>query len=253
MITDFHSHIMPYLDDGAADEATALAMLKRSREQGVDTVVSTSHCYPLSGHDIDKFIDQRQRAYEKLMSAAGGQELPQIKLGSEVHLTCDLVRLRGIERLCVEGTNHILVEMPARKWTDDLIDYVYKLSISGFKPVIAHAERNLGQSKEMLNNLYMLDVLIQINAESFGIAALRKFIDVMMKQRLIHIVGTDMHNLTTRMPNMDKAQRAIVKRFGTGCWEYVMDNARTILGGGELSYRDMKSFSKKSLFFKKNK
>lgn len=250
MIIDFHSHIMPSFDDGAKDAAMSIEMLVKSLDQSVDTVVSTSHCYPTSGRDIDNFIDGRRAAYVQLKDAVSerGIRIPEVVAGAEVHLSCDLTRLRGIDRLCIYGTNYMLVEMPSSKWTDETIDRVYKLSISGIKPIIAHIERNLIQDKELLNSLYMLDVLFQVNTESFCMPVFRKFIKKMMKDKLIHIIGTDMHNLDKRPPNMCKAQRAITKTYGQECWEYFMSNARTVLSGRELSYRDFRSFSTKSIF-----
>ena len=241
---DFHSHIMPAFDDGASDADTSLKM--------INTIVSTSHCYPCSSADIDKFLSERERAYDELMAAAqnSGVDMPEIRLGCEVHLTCDLTRLRGIEKLCIDKTGYMLVEMPSSNWNDNTIDYIYKLSISGIKPIIAHAERNIAQKSELLSALYTLDILIQINAESFGAAPLKKFIDNMMKNKMIHIIGTDMHNLNTRHPNMDKAKKYIIKRYGAECWSYLMRNADIILEGEELYYRDLMSFKKKSFLSK---
>ena len=168
MIIDFHSHILPAFDDGADNSKIALAMLKKSRAQGVDTIVSTSHCYPYTSHDVDKFLEERAAAYKHLMKAVEGEDIPDIIPACELHLTCDLTRIGGIEDLCVGKTNYILIEMPVRKWTDDIIDYVYKLSISGLKPIIVHDERNIEQPAEMLGALHSLDILIQINSGSFG-------------------------------------------------------------------------------------
>ena len=99
MITDFHSHIMPSFDDGAKDVEMSIEMLVKSLDQGVDTVISTSHCYPTSGRDIDKFIDGRRAAYAGLMEAVSerGIRIPELVAGAEVHFSCDLTRLRGIE------------------------------------------------------------------------------------------------------------------------------------------------------------
>ena len=252
MITDFHSHILPSFDDGAADAETAIKMLTLSKSMGVECVVASSHCYPCSSADIDKFLDDRERAYDGLMNAIeiSRADVPEIRLGCEVHLTCDLTDFRGIERLCVDGTDYMLLEMPRSKWTDNTIDNVYKLSISGVHPIIAHAERNLKQDNDLLEALYVLDILIQINAGSFGVSSLKKFIDRMMKNKMIHIIGTDMHNLTSRSPVMNNAEKYINKRFGAECWNYLMRNANIILEGEELAYRDLKSFSKKSFFSK---
>ena len=42
---DFHSHILPGVDDGPQNMEDSLSMLRSSFLQGVDLVVSTSHFY----------------------------------------------------------------------------------------------------------------------------------------------------------------------------------------------------------------
>ena len=55
-VIDMHSHILPKIDDGANSVETSIAMLRKSKKQGVETVVATSHCYVKNESDIDKFI-----------------------------------------------------------------------------------------------------------------------------------------------------------------------------------------------------
>lgn len=250
MVADFHSHILPEFDDGAENSDMSLKMIEESRKMGVTDIVSTSHCYPIKNSDIKDFIADRAVSFGKLKDAANaaGAELPEIHLGCEVHLTCDLMKFSSIKSLCIEGTDYMLLEMPSSPWSDNTIDNVYKLTISGIHPIIAHAERNLSQKAELLNSLYDLDILIQINAVSFGIPQLKKFIDKMFSSGMIHVVGTDMHNITSRAPNIERARKYICKRYGSNCWEYLMRNASTILSGKTLSYREFEGFGKKRLF-----
>ena len=44
-IIDFHSHILPGIDDGARNLDTSMAMLEQIREQKVDYMVATPHFY----------------------------------------------------------------------------------------------------------------------------------------------------------------------------------------------------------------
>lgn len=250
MITDFHSHILPEFDDGADNTKVALEMINRSVSMGVTDIVSTSHCYPLSNRDILDFLEERESAYKKLSDAANqaGIQLPGIHMGCEVHLTCDLMNFKNIKNLCVGETDYMLLEMPSSPWNDTTIDNVYKLTINGIRPIIAHAERNLSQKSDLLNSLYDLDVLIQINASSFGVPQLKKFIDKMFASGMIHIIGTDMHNMRSRMPNIDRAEKYIKKRYGSECWKYLMNNASKVLTGNVISYKDYVLFNKKNIF-----
>lgn len=250
MVIDFHSHFLPSVDDGAKNVEMSLKMLEDSVKMGVTDIVSTSHCYAYSSDEIETFIEDRDAAYKKLAAAAAekGQELPVIYLGSEVHLTCDISQMRSVHKLCVEGTDYMLLEMPSSPWSDSTIENVYKMSLKGITPIIAHMERNLNQKPELLNQLYSLDILVQINAESFGISFLKKYIDNMMKNKLIHIIGTDMHNVEQRKPNIDKARKYITKRYGGECWDYLMRNAESVLKENSLPFRELKIFKKKALF-----
>lgn len=247
MIVDFHSHILPEFDDGAKDIKMSLEMLELSRNMGVECVLATSHCYPHSSSGVEQYLEKREKSHKKLAENLT-EDRPCIRLGTEVHLSTDLSKIRNIKKLCIDGTNYMLVEMPASPWNESIVECIYKLTLMGIIPIIAHAERNLDQKQDLLDMLYSFDVLIQINAESFGVHQFKGFIDKMMRNAMIHIVGTDMHNTKHRPPNMNKAYKYIKKRYGIECWDYLMENAEKVLEGKKLSYRDFKAFKKKKLF-----
>ena len=65
MVIDFHTHILPGIDDGSSDLQMSMAMLNEERHQGVDVVVLTPHFYG-SQESIDHFIHKRNKAYALL-------------------------------------------------------------------------------------------------------------------------------------------------------------------------------------------
>ena len=85
---DFHTHVLPGMDDGAADEETSLGMLRLCTEQGVDTVFATSHFYA-DEEDPASFLKRRAEAFRRLREAyaAGGNdagEIPTLLPGAEI-------------------------------------------------------------------------------------------------------------------------------------------------------------------------
>lgn len=44
-IMDFHSHILPGIDDGSASLEESIAMLRMEAEQGITHVIATPHFY----------------------------------------------------------------------------------------------------------------------------------------------------------------------------------------------------------------
>ena len=64
-VIDFHSHILPNIDDGSKDINMSVEMLKRSKQQGIDVIVATPHFYADS-NTIEHFLNKRARALEQL-------------------------------------------------------------------------------------------------------------------------------------------------------------------------------------------
>lgn len=62
---DFHSHILPGIDDGSASVEESLKLLEMLAEQGVKTVVATPHFYP-DRTSVSDFLRRRDAAYQRL-------------------------------------------------------------------------------------------------------------------------------------------------------------------------------------------
>ena len=72
-VIDFHSHILPGIDDGARNLETSLAMLRQVSSQGVDYMIATPHFY--ASHDrVDAFLNRREDAYNSLKEAYDAYE-----------------------------------------------------------------------------------------------------------------------------------------------------------------------------------
>ena len=44
-VIDFHSHVLPGIDDGSRNSEESLGMLQLSASQGIDVMAATSHFY----------------------------------------------------------------------------------------------------------------------------------------------------------------------------------------------------------------
>lgn len=88
---------------------------------------------------------------------------PQILLGAEV-LICDgMDRLDGLEKLCLENTNELLLEMPFFRWSDEIRETLYKLNdITDIQIVLAHADR---YPADDIEELIAEEIPLQLNAE----------------------------------------------------------------------------------------
>ena len=228
---DFHSHFLPNVDDGAKSVEGSLEMLRFSKKSGVDTVVSTSHCYAFEGNEsIKNFLERRKSAYSEVISAIGGndRDYPQIVLGCEVHLVRNLSTFSELPKLCIENTDYILLEMPFSAWKDEHFEEIYHITNLGLKPIIAHIDRYF-EIEDKFPELFSLNLLYQANAESFIARANRKKLANLFQRDALHILGSDMHNMTSRAPNLSDGYAVINKRFGKAYADYIGVASKKVL------------------------
>ena len=211
---DWHSHILPKLDDGSKSVEESLEMLKMLKAQGVDTVCATPHYYA-NDNSVDRFLERRQRSAEELLSATD-ESCPRIVLGAEVRYYPGISRLDDLSRLTVGDTDLLLLEMPFASWREYTLRELCELSCGGEVTVIlAHIERYISYQKENIwRTIEENGILVQSNAEFFtGFKTRRKALHLLSEGK-IQFVGTDCHNLTTRPPNIKEAYDRIEKKTG---------------------------------------
>jgi len=211
---DWHSHVLPAMDDGSRDVDESLLMLGLLEQQAVKTVIATPHFYA-NEESVDEFLDRRRRSFEMLSSAMGEKQI-RLLCGAEVRYYPGIGRMNDLGKLAIEGTNLLLLEMPMGKWTESTVQELTKLSATcGLKIVMAHIDRYLGFID--LKTVYRLcecGVMMQVNASFFERVGTRRKALQMLDSGLIHFVGTDCHNLTTRPPKICSAYSLVDKRFG---------------------------------------
>ncbi len=234
MIVDFHSHVLPGIDDGSKSVEESLSMLRMEMSQGIRHVVATPHFYARYD-DPEKFLTRREEAANKLLSAMEGEPLmPRLSMGAEVYYFQGISDCDILHQLTIDKKKYILVEMPHVPWTDrmyrELQDIHYKL---GLIPIIAHVDRYMKpfQTFGIPERLAELPVLVQANADFFLRPMTRGLALRLLRDGAIHLLGSDCHNLTTRVPNLDRAIQIIQKRLGPEALAHIQTCADEVLFG----------------------
>lgn len=213
-MVDIHSHILPEMDDGSASAEETTQLLCLSRQQGVTLMVATPHFYATKDTP-EKFLDRRQAAVEKMEYDA--QTMPQLLLGAEVAYFGGMNRCEELRQMQIGQSGLILVEMPFAAWSDRMADEIISFrSRLGLVPVLAHVDR-YGRRDQLPKYRRLLQeegVLFQCNAEAFlpsfsGARYVR-----MLKRGELHFLGSDCHNMHSRPPKLDQAQKVITKKLG---------------------------------------
>lgn len=233
-IVDFHSHILPGIDDGSKSVEESLALLRMEAEQGITRVVATPHFYPQ--HDTpERFLRRRNEAEAILRQAMKAEPgLPEIFVGAEIYYFKGISNSDVMSELTIDGRRYILIEMPMPPWTEAMYRDLEGLYIKqGLIPIVAHLDRYIGRFRTfgIPARLAELPVLIQANAEFFLKKSTASMALRMLKKNQIHLLGSDCHNLTSRSPDLGDAMKLIEKRLGDAALETVADWQRQVLWG----------------------
>jgi len=206
---DFHSHVLPGLDDGSKSVEESLRMLRASAEQGVRCMAATPHFYPAENNP-ERFLARRESASYRLKEA-WRPGLPRLLLGAEVCYFDGMSRCEELADLRIEGTALLLLEMPFQPWTVRMTKEIRALhSRPGFTVALAHIERYLRfQKRAVWDELLEMGVLMQCNAEFFLRWNTKHRALHMLETGRIHLLGSDCHNMTTRPPRLGKAMEVI--------------------------------------------
>lgn len=208
---DIHSHVLPFIDDGAVSTEVSLAMLEELRAQGVTDVICTPHFrkpkYVCTKRQIvDVFNNFAKQAEQVGVNLYLGQEIATSKPLLKQDLQDDL--------LTINNTNYVLLEFDYNNRID--VDQIcYETKVLGYIPIIAHVERYTYLSIADIAELKQNGALIQINASSVCAGLFdkrRKKVFELIKRGLVDFVASDYHSFRTL--NLKNAHARIQKKFG---------------------------------------
>lgn len=235
MVSDFHSHILPGIDDGSASPEESLALLRMEAAQGVKLVAATPH-FDAHRDTLEGFLARRDAAAESLRRVVGADPaLPEVILGAEVYYFKGISRAEQLHSLALGNTGCVLVEMPMGTWTDSMYRELEAVhGHLGLTPIIAHVDRYLGRfgDRGIPARLAQLPVLVQANASFFLHWATAGRAIRMLRRKQIHVLGSDCHNTATRVPNLEAAVARIRRELGAEGIAWIRENEHRILGTG---------------------
>ncbi len=234
-IIDVHSHIIPKADDGSRYIGETLELLKASYRQGVRGIIATPHY--IRGHNkmdagtIRKKVSDIQELARRIapdLTIYSGQELLYFD-GSVEYLKTGRILTLGEAR-------YVLVEFLPSVPYGEVFMAVRNLMLAGYFPILAHIERYQCLRKEgCVEELIHAGAYMQMNFKSLvGMKHLaeRAWCRKMLLEGKIHLLGSDMHRLEYRPPEIEKTTAWITKRGGEELFEKLTwKNPSKVLSG----------------------
>lgn len=169
-LADFHSHLMPGVDDGAVDEAESSAALTALHEQGVRSLITTPHVdgsLTQKPAQLEERLAELDRGWSRLQAVARAFPDMTVMRGAEVMLDTPDPDLSDA-RLRLNGGVFVLVEFGFMTVPPNSAAVLRRVRDSGIVPVLAHPERYAGMrpGSELPTQWREAGALLQMNAGS---------------------------------------------------------------------------------------
>jgi protein-tyrosine phosphatase len=251
-VVDIHSHIIPYIDDGAKSLDVAIAMLKKAEESGTEKIILTPHY--LNGKS-DKTILEVKALTEKIKEIAQRQNIKiEIYYGQEILYTNSLIKnfLEG-KIGTLNNTRYMLIEFLEESIDKKVISDLCELKLRGIVPIIAHPERHKDfiDNPSYINEFAQAGALFQLDACSienvFGDNA-RKTAEVFLRNKIYSFIGSDAHNTRSRTTDISR-YKSKIERVNLKFINDSNKNGKKLLNNEEVKFKGKKIEQKSNFSF----
>ncbi|MDE6027241.1 MAG: capsular biosynthesis protein [Muribaculaceae bacterium] len=204
--TDWHSHILPGVDDGVRSLDASLEVLKRYEEAGIRKVWLTPHIM----EDYPNTTEGLKARFEELKAAYKGPV--ELRLAAENMLDSlfeERLESRDFLPIGDEG-NHLLVETSYMNPPYGFEEMLQRAMSAGYFLVLAHPERYRYMEEDDYRELKSKGILFQTNFASlvggYGETA-RKKAEWLLKEGMIDLTGSDLHRLSFFNETLEQSPR----------------------------------------------
>ncbi len=236
---DLHSHIIFGVDDGPKTIEESRQLLIEAFNQGIRTIVATSHRRIGMFETPEEKIQINFRQVKELAKEIA----PDLSIlyGAEVYYSNEMLeKLKDGEVPCVNETSYVLIEFSRSTSFWEIRNALKNLLMLGLIPIVAHIERYqaLENNEKYLKEIISMGCYTQVNSSNIlkpkffndKNRVLKKRVKYFLERDLVHFIASDMHNLSKRPPYMKDAYEIISKKYGEKkARELFVDNPSRII------------------------
>ena len=230
MFADIHTHILHNIDDGPENLEQSVELLKAAVQNGCEKIIATPHFYA-ERHSLVERLKIADSRYADLQNYILQNKIPVSLLqGFEVRYFGGISKIDALDKLCINGSKVLLLELEPLPFTEQVIDEILDLNYFGYTIVLAHVERyaKISGFKAIKRLIANGVVLAQCNASSFLSGIFQRSAMRLVKEGLVSVIASDMHSLELRPPVLNEAYEVIESKFGVELKNKLIGNAEKI-------------------------
>ena len=237
---DSHIHILPGIDDGAAETEISIKMTQVAFDDGIHSIICTPHDLNHIYQNSKKKVLEATKLLQNKITEANVKV--KVYPGAELHVDPDMVSkvLNGDAITLADQNKHVLVEFPKHLIPRGSEHILENLLFNNYTPIIAHPERNpiLSKQTEILKEWVNWGCKAQLTAMSVTgefSSSLQSTCRQWCHQGLVHLVASDAHRPTGRAPILSKSYDTLVEWLGEDSADLLIKtNPQHIIDGTEL-------------------
>lgn len=251
-MVDLQAHVLPGLDDGAADDAAAVDMCLAAAKAGVRELVAAPSC--AAQHHFDRGeIEAKAAALQARLNGA-----LQLHTGTVLELSHESLAqaLPDLSRFSINSRRYLLLRPTSGALTRGVAKLLTAVRDCGYTPIISLPEAAAGVQNDLRRVRHWIKrgALIAVGADSlFGRNGTRpeECATALLDAELVHFIVSDARSAGNRAPTLDQAFSMIVYRWGQErAQRLLIDNPWAALWGQPIATprpkRLEKTFSIKS-------
>ena len=218
---DLHSHMLPWVDEGACDLEDGLSLLEAAIRDGIELAVLTPTVDPSRW---DNTAAKLRRKFNAFCEIAARRGFPiDLRLGAEAWLSPETLALVEAGEVPFVGrwSDHDVLLL---RWREEFVPIgavsaMHRLLQRRVLPMIAHPERNLGlcRSPDALDLFVSEGCLVQVDAGSLvGLhgADVQATAFHLIERGWVTVVASNARNLREGAPMLGGAHRVLGQRYG---------------------------------------
>lgn len=244
---DFHTHILPNIDDGSKSVEETFNLIKEAKSAGFDSIISTSH-YIENYYEVG--VKERSEWINALSEALKKENIDMnLYLGNEVYFSENIIQLLNENKIAkMNNSKYMLFEFAMNVKPINVYDVIYEMLQNKIVPVLAHPERYrfVQQDPSLIYELIDTGVLMQANYASiigwYGEKAeilVKKFLE----SNMISFLGTDVHKQNTIYPRIPEILKKIEDIIGKEkLYDLTTLNPKRVLQNEDIEVPEPKEF-----------
>jgi len=224
---DFHSHLVPGVDDGSRTVEETVDAVERMTQSGIRKIITTPHLDGSLTRDPERLEERLSSVSESFAEAADavGREFPEVQFlrGHEVMLDTPDVDFSD-PRVRLAGTQFVLLEWPRLQRPPGTTQVIRRIRAEGYLPIVAHPERYVGIDLALAHQWRAAGAFLQVNYGSLSgrhgsdarALALR-----FLRRGLADYLASDFHARADRKLYKDEAASIIHGLGGGEAWVHL--------------------------------